>query len=128
MAEAAAINDISESQVRAGMPISSVSNLAASLNLPLSTLLDWLSISPRTWARRKQAGALDTLESDRVARLARLLKRATIVVGGRAEARDWLLTSNRALKRRSPFDVASTEIGADAVFALLGRIEHGVFS
>jgi putative toxin-antitoxin system antitoxin component (TIGR02293 family) len=128
MAEPAVPFDISESDVRAGMPITSVSALAATLDLPVVTLLDWLTISPRTWARRKQAGVLDTLESDRVARLSRLLRRATTVVGGRQEACDWLLTPNRALQRRRPFDVARTEIGADAVFALLGRIEHGVFS
>jgi uncharacterized protein (DUF2384 family) len=31
------------------------------------------------------------------------------------------------LHRRTPLG-AATEVGADAVFQLLGRIEHGVFS
>ena len=30
-------------------------------------------------------------------------------------------------QRRTPFEVASTEVGAETVFQLLGRIEHGVF-
>jgi putative toxin-antitoxin system antitoxin component (TIGR02293 family) len=119
---------VTESDVRRGVPITLVSALAASLDMPLTSLLAWLQISPRTWARRKQAGVLDSLESDRVARLSRLWRRSVAVVGGDAEARTWLITPNRALGRRSPFEVAGTEVGAEAVFQLLGRLEYGVFS
>ena len=102
--------------------------MAAALELPLAEVLDWLSISPRTWVRRKQQGVLDLLEGDRVARLQRLTRRATAVLGGASEGRTWLTTPQRALARRTPFAVASTEVGAEAIFQLLGRIEHGVFS
>ena len=124
---AASVSALTEHDVRRGVPVTTVAALAQSLQLPVADVLEWLSIAPRTWARRKQAGVLDTLESDRVARLTRLVRRATQVLGSATEARTWLLTSNRSLQRRTPFEVAGTEVGADTVFALLGRIEHGVF-
>jgi len=119
---------LTEEDVRRGVPVTTVSSVAQALGLPVSALLSWLSISPRTWVRRKQSGVLDVLESDRLGRLTRLVRRATKVVGGAEEARAWLTTPNRALQRRTPLDVASTEAGAETVFQLLGRLEHGVFS
>jgi len=119
---------LGEHEVRSGVPVTSVTTTAATLGMPLVDVLDWLSISPRTWVRRKQHGVLDLLEGDRVARLQRLTRRAAAVLGGVSEGRTWLTTPQRALARRTPFEVASTEVGAEAVFQLLGRIEHGVFS
>lgn len=120
--------DLTEGQVRAGVPVSVVAQLTGELGVSTPALLAWLQVAPRTWARRKQAGRFDMLESDRVARLGRLVRRARNVLGGSDEARRWMATSNRALQGRSPFDVAGTEVGAEAVFDLLGRLEQGVFS
>ncbi len=119
---------LGEHEVRRGVPVTSVTAAATTLQMPLADVLDWLSISPRTWVRRKQQGVLDVLEGDRVARLQRLTRRAAAVLGGAAEGRAWLTTPQRALARRTPFEVAATEVGAETVFQLLGRIEHGVFS
>ena len=119
---------LGEGDVRRGIPVTTVTALAESLQVPVPQVLEWLSISPRTWVRRKQQGVLDILEGDRVARLHRLIRRAALVLGGSAEGRAWLTTPQRALQRRTPLEVASTEVGAEAVFQLLGRIEHGVFS
>jgi putative toxin-antitoxin system antitoxin component (TIGR02293 family) len=123
-----AYSNLTEEHVRNGVPIASLATLGSVLGLSTGNLLDWLQISPRTWARRKHAGVFDMLESDRVARLSRLLTRATQVLGGPTEARDWLMSPSRALGRRTPFAVAGTEVGAEGVFGLLGRLEHGVFS
>lgn len=119
---------LSEVDVRRGVPVTTVAALADTLQIPVTQVLEWLSISPRTWVRRKQQGVLEVLEGDRVARLHRLVRRAATVLGGSSEGRAWLTTPQRALQRRTPLEVASTEVGADVVFQLLGRIEHGVFS
>jgi putative toxin-antitoxin system antitoxin component (TIGR02293 family) len=124
----AAVAALTEHDVRRGVPVTKVTMVAQSLQLPVPVVLEWLHISPRTWVRRKQTGVLDVMESDRLARLTRLVRRASKVLGGSAEARAWLTVPNRALQRRTPFEVASTEIGAESVFHLLGRLEHGVFS
>ena len=119
---------LTELDVRHGLPVSTLTNIAQVLGLSTPELTAWLHVSPRTWARRKAAGRFDELESDRLARLIRLTRRAIDVVGGETEARSWLFAPAPALDGRSPFEVASTEIGADRVFQLLGRIEHGVFT
>jgi len=119
---------LNEGDVRSGVPVAAVAQLTSELGVTTQTLLSWLQVSTRTWARRKQAGRFDMLESDRLARLGRLVRRAKSVLGGSAQARAWMMTPNRALQRRTPFDVAGTEVGAEAVFDLLGRIEHGVYS
>ncbi len=111
-----------------GLPVSTLATVSAALDVPVPELIAWLHISSRTWARRKSTGRFDPLESDRLARLIRLIRRASAVVGGNDEARVWLTTPSRALDRRTPLDVASTEVGAEAVFQLLGRLEHGVFT
>ncbi|MDP2292432.1 MAG: DUF2384 domain-containing protein [Actinomycetota bacterium] len=128
MAQLAPAVALSEHDVRRGLPVTMVTAAADTLQLPVAAVLEWLSISPRTWVRRKKQGTLDVLESDRLARLHRLVRRATRVLGGAEEGRTWLTTSQRALQHRTPLDVAATEVGAEAVFQLLGRIEHGVFS
>lgn len=120
--------DLTEGNVRDGVPVALVAQLTGSLGVSTPVLLEWLQVAPRTWARRKQSGRFDMLESDRVARLGRLVRRAQRVLGGEDEARSWLALPNRALQGRSPFDVAATEVGAESVFDLLGRLEHGVFS
>src|ERR1700712_4698606 len=104
--------DLTEDQVRRGVSVAVVAQLTAELGIGTPALLDWLQISPRTWARRKQSGRFDMLESDRVARLGRLVRRARNVLGGPSEAKAWLSIANRALLGRTPFDVAATETGA----------------
>jgi putative toxin-antitoxin system antitoxin component (TIGR02293 family) len=118
----------SESQVRDGVPVGVVAQLTAALDISTNELLAWLHMPARTWARRKQVGSFDMLESDRIARLGRLIKRAGKVLGGHDAARVWLTTPSRALHGRTPFAAADTETGAEAVFDLLGRLEHGVFT
>jgi len=127
-ASAASAAPLSEHDVRCGVPVTMVVAVADSLQVTVAQVLEWLSISPRTWVRRKQQGTLDMLESDRLARLHRLVRRSATVLGGTAEGRAWLTTPQRALGRRTPFEAAATEVGAEAVFQLLGRIEYGVFS
>jgi putative toxin-antitoxin system antitoxin component (TIGR02293 family) len=71
---------------------------------------------------------MDRAESDRLVRYARLFARASEALGGHAGARSWLVEPARAFHGECPLDYADTEIGAREVEALLGRLEHGVFS
>ncbi len=87
-----------------------------------------LGMSRATLHRRKKAGHLDRSESDRLVRFARIISRASAALGGMEGARSWLSAPARAFHGECPLDYADTEIGAREVEALLGRIEHGVFS
>ena len=74
----------------------------------------------------------ESIESDRLvsSKLPRndgeVLQRAIEVIGDREEALRWLGTPMRALGYLTPISLSATERGREAVFVLLGRLEHGV--
>lgn len=117
---------VSELDVVGGLEISASLLASENVGVSLPELLKWARISPRTWSRRKLTGSLDIVESDRVARALRLFDRCVDVLGSPDGARVWLHVANPSLDRRTPWQVAGTEIGAERVFNLLGRLEHGV--
>lgn len=87
-----------------------------------------LIITPRTLARRKKKQRLSLQESDRLARVARIITYAREVLGDQEKAYAWLRRPNRALENRLPLDLLETEIGARVVETILGRMEQGVYS
>jgi putative toxin-antitoxin system antitoxin component (TIGR02293 family) len=115
-------------RIRAGLPMVEFEALRELLGLGAEDLARYLYISRSTLVRRRRSGRLDMLESDRLLRFARLYARALDVLGEDGAARDWLRAPARALGFVSPLEFAETEAGAREVEALLGRIEHGVFS
>lgn len=85
--------------------------------------------SRRTLLRKKQEGTkLSPAESDRLARVVRLIGRAEEALGDRAKAHGWLRRPNRALAGQPPLDLLDSDAGTRMVERILGRIEHGVFS
>ena len=67
-------------------------------------------------------------ESDRLLRLKRIAAEAARVLGSQESAARWLHAPNRAIRNQTPLSLLETDIGAQQVESLLGRIEHGVFS
>lgn len=57
-----------------------------------------------------------------------LIKRATEVLGNEESAQHWLKTPKKAIGGQIPIEIARTKDGLGSVYALLIRIEHGVFS
>jgi putative toxin-antitoxin system antitoxin component (TIGR02293 family) len=103
--------------------------LAGALALSQTDTLTLLQIAPATLKRRREAGALQTAESDRVLRFARLLELATALMGGNENAaRTWLKTPAPSLGDDTPLQRATTEFGAREVEDLIGRLRHGVFT
>lgn len=115
-------------KVRGGLPLEEFQALRELLGLTEERLAGLLGMSRATLHRRKADGTLDRAASDRLVRFARLFLRASEVLGGEAAARSWLAAPAVAFRGECPLDFADTEIGAREVEALLGRIEHGVFS
>lgn len=115
-------------KVRDGLPLGEFHALRDRLGLTEERLAGLLGMSRATLHRRKVDGSLDRAASDRLVRFARLLLRAKSALGGDAAARSWLSAPAVAFRGECPLDFADTEIGAREVEALLGRIEHGVFS
>ena len=115
-------------RIREGLPMVEFVALQELLGLGAEALAQHLTISRSTLVRRRKSGRLDMQESDRLLRYARLYARARTVLQDDAAARDWLKQPARALNFVTPLTFAETETGAREVEALLGRIEHGVFS
>lgn len=111
--------------IKAGLPFAAFEALAARLGVSASELAITISVSSRTLQRRKQEGAFQADESDRLYRIIRLTERATEVLGSNAEA--WLTSPKRFLGGKTPLEFADTEVGAWELTQALGRLEHGVF-
>ena len=71
---------------------------------------------------------LNSEESAKVIRLARIIERAEDVFDSLDKAIDLLKTPNASLSGLTPLSLVDTDVGAESVLDTLGRIEHGVFA
>src|SRR5262249_33155648 len=79
--------------VRQGLPVVSITAVAAALHLGNSVLGQKLGIPQRTLTRRlSQASRLTPAESDRTVRMARVYANAVEMIGDREKAITWLGT------------------------------------
>ena len=115
--------------VQAGLPARMIREVAEALAVSPMQFAQTVQIAPRTLLRRLSDDArLKADESERVLRIARLLKRATDVLEGEEEAARWFRHPLRTLGGKAPLDMCATEPGAREVETVLGRLEHGVFA
>ena len=115
--------------IEKGLPWKSFMRLVRNIGLPAEQVAEVISVPKRTLARRKVDGRFRPDESDRLLRAARVFSAALRLYGGdRRSAAEWLSYPNWALGGISPLVFAQTEIGAQEVEHLVGRIEHGIFS
>jgi putative toxin-antitoxin system antitoxin component (TIGR02293 family) len=102
-----------------------VENLGKFLGEPAIRLMGFIESNERTAQRRKEQGALNADESDRIARIARVAQRAIEAFGNREQAREWIKRPNRTLQGFAPLGLLNTDAGAALVTDELGRIEYG---
>ena len=114
--------------IRSGIPAAAVESLLKATQLSQSDLARALGIPERTLARRKREGVLNSEESAKLLRLARVVGRANGVFADPKAALHWLKSPNAALSGATPLSLLDTDIGAESVLDTLGRIEHGVFA
>ena len=113
-----------------GLPSALIKALAAALGFASAARVGPLvNIGGKTVERRLKSGAkLKPDESERVARLIRVVAHAGKVFENESLARGWLDRPLRIFGGKTPLAMSATEPGARAVDQALGRIEHGVFS
>lgn len=112
--------------VRRGLPAAAVDGFLAATRQPFSAIEPYV-MPRRTFNRRREANQpLDTAESDRMVRIARMVAAAEDTIGDRARALQWLERPNRALEGQTPLSMADTDLGAHGVERLLGQIAHGL--
>lgn len=114
-------------RIQTGLPAASALAFKDALKLTQAELAALLGISARTLARWDPAKSrLDPVSGDRLVRSARLYAIAAEVLEDAEAAANWLKAPQRALGGAVPLELAHTDVGARAVEALLGRMEHGV--
>ena len=115
--------------IREGLPAASAMAFKAAIGITNDELAGLLGVSPRTVARLDpKKSRLDLVASDRLVRSARLLSIAQDVLEDDEAAARWLKAPQRALDGQVPLQLAQTDVGTRAVEALLGRMEHGVYT
>lgn len=115
--------------IERGLPWTVLGRFAKNTGLSVEQIAELISIAPRTLARRRAEGRLASDESDRLLRAARIYGRALDLFDGNArDATEWVTGENRALGGATPLAYARTEVGAEEVDHLIGRIEHGIVS
>lgn len=117
--------------VRAGLPSKSLDHLLTEFSAFVTRQQDVFRVvgSARTLQRKRAQGTrLSAEESDRLARLARMLVRTEVALGTPAQAGPWLVAPNRALGGQTPLSLLDSDAGSLAVERVLGRIEHGLYS
>ena len=112
--------------LQAGLPSEAADAFIAGGSLSTDELYQ-LVIPRRTLALRKQrAQPLTPEESDRLARVARVVTAAEETFGSAEKAHRWLRKPNRGLAGQVPLMLLATEAGARVVEQALGRIAHGI--
>ncbi len=71
---------------------------------------------------------MDSNESDRLLRIAAVMKQAADVLGSGAAAEHWLVTPAIGLDQRRPLDLLQSVEGTEMVTTLLTRMDRGVYS
>lgn len=112
--------------LRIGVPRNAFDRLRADLGVSSEELADVLGIPTRTLARRTDRFKPD--ESERLLRVSCVVQKALEVLEDTTAARRWMTQPKIALGGLTPLRCCDTDLGAREVEALLGRIEHGVFS
>ena len=115
----------SEQSLGPRLKIAALEEIAQRLNVDLERVRVIVGISARTWDRRRSEGLLSAEESDRLLRVARIIRQAIEVFDDADKVREWLVRPNRALERHAPIDLLGTDTGAAAVSDELLRIDYG---
>ncbi len=116
-------------QIKRGFPVSVIDKIVTELNIPQGELLEIISLPSATLTRRRSEKRLNSKESDRIYRVARVYRTVLqLFEGDKEAARRWLHEPAKALSGDTPLHHLNTEAGADEVQDLVGRLEHGVIT
>lgn len=114
------------SAIRRGFPLQALDSFATNIGSSNSELGEMLDISARALAGRRRKQRLSPAESERLLRLAKTVAWTEDVFGDLSNGLAWLKSSNISLGGVAPISLLDTELGAELVIDVLGRIEYGI--
>ncbi len=108
-----------------GLPLRSIDKIAGAL-APEDRQFRYRIVSKATLARRKASRRLNKAQSELVTRLAEVWTDALRVWKTEENARSFLYRKHPLLENKRPVDLTlQSELGAQLVRDILGRLEHG---
>ena len=112
--------------IRRGVRARVVDDMVDYLGVPKQLVFGVLH-TPESTAHRliRDNRPLDAAASERVVRVADVIRLAEDTFGGRQPATRWLKTPNRALSGATPLSLLDTEPGANEVRRVLASIDYG---
>ncbi len=115
---------------RSGIKASFAKKLIKDIQINQEEFAEFVGLKIRTLSRRfkKPSEKLTPEESEKVIRLARIYLEALDVFKVDDKVATWLKRPNRALGESAPISYLDSDIGAEEVMAILGRIRDGVYS
>jgi putative toxin-antitoxin system antitoxin component (TIGR02293 family) len=117
--------EVIRSRIAGGLHRDAFTRLKTVIAISGDELSHVVGIPARTVARRN---LFKPDESERILRVASAFQKSIEVLGSLDKARRWFTSPKRALGDKTPLEFCDTDIGAEEVCNLLGRIEHGVFT
>jgi putative toxin-antitoxin system antitoxin component (TIGR02293 family) len=112
--------------IRSGLPARVVDDMAEYLDVPRHVISGVLHTAERTAHKLiKDNRPLDSAASERVVRVADIVRMAEGSFGGREAATRWLQTANLGLGGATPLSMLDTEPGAGEVRRILSSIDSG---
>ena len=116
-------------QSRAGLSRAKADEVARPIGLTDKEMARILNLSERTFHRLRPDARLDSNASERLLLLDVLIRHGLDVFDGRTDVlARWLHGPLPELRRQAPVALLDTTIGFSLVHAVLGRIEHGIYS
>jgi len=113
--------------VERGLPLSTLEEFSAYSGIAMKELLQ-VVIPARTLKHRSQRNEpLSAEESDRLARVAKMLELAVKVYGNREDGKEFLTRHMPRFDEKSPLEVLRTEKGEEAVQEFLIQIAEGMY-
>ncbi|MEP7145313.1 MAG: antitoxin Xre/MbcA/ParS toxin-binding domain-containing protein [Ferruginibacter sp.] len=98
------------------------------LGVDYDRLGEALSVTRATLINKKGTDKFHPLLSERIISLADIYSYGYEVFGDEQNFNSWMLTENKALGWKKPYDVMSNQFGREEVKNIIGRIAWGVFS
>jgi putative toxin-antitoxin system antitoxin component (TIGR02293 family) len=123
------INDLDLIAIsRMGLASKEMTTLADRLELSGKEIARLLTLSTRTYHRRKPEQLLDPVATERLLLLTKLADHGYDVFEDQHNFNQWLRQPLRILGQQAPLDILDTSQGIKLIDNLLGRIEYGVYS
>lgn len=119
--------NLSQSQIKQGLPYQTFESLLSSLQLSTKRLAGAIGISPHTLRRRRKDGRFSFVESDRLARFINLYQHSASALESEAAAASWLARDNQRFDGLAPLEYASTEPGYQELLMIIDSIADDSF-